>query len=499
MPESIDFQKLLELFQYDKFDPLLFGTSLFLFFFLAVLIIYRVFAQNNALKIYSLIFFSLFFYYKAANYFVALLLLSSILNFYSGKFIFKTASQNMKRLILTTTIIINLGILVYFKYTNFFLEIIMNISGGEFEPLKILLPIGISFYTFKAMSYIIEIYFEMIEPTDSFRDFTLFIFFFPNLLMGPIDRASTFIPQIEREYKLTNHDVGLALFLICSGLIKKYVIADYVSLNFTDRVFEFPLRFTGVENLLAIYGAAMVGYCDFSGYTDLALAVGLLLGFKMIDNFNRPFKAYSIADYWRRWHISLSTWLLDYLFKPLQISLRNMRGYGTSIAIFVTFFIVGLWHGPNWTFILFGLLHSIYLIFSMATQKYRDAFYSKLGIKDSKVLRVFQIFFTFNLLVFTAILFRTPSLEYFSHMLSQIFTYFHAEVLLQYVEAYPIIIILLGFAYLMHYTPLSWEKKTVELLSKIPVVVQALILAVVIWFVIQFKSAELQPFIYFQF
>ncbi len=499
MPESIDFQRLLEMFQYDRFDPLLFGTSLFLFFFLAVLIVYRVFAKHNALRIYSLIFFSLFFYYKAANYFVALLLFSSILNFYSGKFIFKAASQNIKRLILTSTVIINLGILVYFKYTNFLIETIMSITGGEFEPLRILLPIGISFYTFKAMSYIVEIYFEMIEPTDSFRDFTLFIFFFPNLLMGPIDKASTFIPQIEKEYNLTNKEIGLAVFLICSGLIKKYVIADYVSLNFTDRVFEFPLRFTGVENLLAVYGATMAGYCDFSGYTDLALAVGLLLGFKMIDNFNRPFKANSIADYWRRWHISLSTWLLGYLFRPLQISLRNLKNYGTAIAIFVTFFAVGLWHGPNWTFIVFGLLHSTYLIFSMSTQKYRDAFYTKIGIKGSKGLRAFQIFFTFNIIAFTSILFRTPSLEYFSNMLSQIFTYFHGEVLFQYIEAYPIIIVLLVFAYLMHFTPDSWEKKTVEILSKTPVLLQAVVLAVVIWFVVQFKSAELQPFIYFKF
>lgn len=499
MPYPIEWSRVWELFRYETYDPLLFGSSLFIFFFIAVLAVQRLFSGHKALRIYSLIFFSLFFYYKAAGIYLLLLVFIAVLNYYAGSWIHNAKEQTHKRLVLTATLIINIGLLGYFKYTNFFIQIINDLKLGQFDMLDIFLPIGISFYTFKAMSYLIEIYFEMLEPIKSLRNFSLFVFFFPNVLMGPIDRAVNFLPQIDEQPPLTRERIGLAVFLLCSGLFKKYIIADYISLNFTDRVFEFPLRFTGVENLLAIYGFALQGYADFSGYTDMALAVGLLLGFQLMDNFNRPFKAHSVAEYWRRWHLSLSTWLLDYLFKPLQISLRRMKKAGTALAIFITFFIVGLWHGPSFTFIFFGLLHSFYLVFSMYTQPLRDAFYDKLGIRHAKWLRVLQIIFTFHLLIFTALLFRAPSLEYAGHMIQQIFTYFQPEVLPQFVEAYPSIILLIVVGYITHFLPMSWEKKTVDLLGKTPLLLQAVVLALMIWLVAQVRSAEMQPFIYFQF
>jgi len=499
MPFPIEWNKFWELFKYVPHDPLLFGSSMFIFFFIAVLIVYRFFSGNTSLRIYSLIIFSLFFYYKAAGVYLLLLVLIAVVNFYSGAWIYNAKDQLHKRLILTATIIINLGLLGYFKYTNFFLEILNDLKAGQFDMLDIFLPIGISFYTFKAMSYLIEIYFEMLEPIKSLRNFSLFVFFFPNVLMGPIDRAVNFLPQIEQKPIFTKEKIGLAVFLLCTGLFKKYVIADYISLNFTDRVFEFPLRFTGVENLFAVYGFALQGYADFSGYTDMALAIGLLLGFELMDNFNRPFKAHSVAEYWRRWHLSLSTWLLDYLFRPLQISLRNMKKAGTALAIFITFFVVGIWHGPSFTFILFGILHSTYLVFSMYTQPLRDAFYNKLGIKNAPWLKVLQIIFTFHLLAFTALLFRAPSLEFAGDMLSQIFTYFHAEVFPQYVSAYPSIVLLILIGYVSHFLPEAWEKKTVAVLTKTPLLIQAVILAIMIWLVWQVRSAEMQPFMYFKF
>ncbi|MBZ0201307.1 MAG: MBOAT family protein [Ignavibacteriaceae bacterium] len=499
MPYPIDWTKFRELFEYVPHDPLLFGSSMFIFFFIAVLAVYRFFNGSNSFRVYTLIFFSLFFYYKAAGIYLLLLVFIAIINFYAGAWIFNAKTQRYKRLILTATIIVNLGLLGYFKYTNFFFEILNGLKVGHFDMLDIFLPIGISFYTFKAMSYLIEIYFEMLEPINSLRNFSLFVFFFPNVLMGPIDRAVNFLPQIEEKPVFTKEKIGLAVFLLCTGLFKKYVLADYISLNFTDRVVGFPLRFTGVENLLAVYGSALQGYADFSGYTDMALAIGLLLGFELMDNFNRPFKAYSVAEYWRRWHLSLSTWLLDYLFRPLQISLRNYRKLGTAIAIFITFFVVGIWHGPSFTFILFGLLHSFFLVFSMYTQPYRDEFYDKLKIRNTKWLRVLQIIFTFHLLAFTAILFRAPSLKYAGDMIKQIFTYFHSEVFTQYVVAYPSIVFLIVIGYVSHFLPDSWEKKTVDILGKTPLVFQAIILAVMIWLVAQVRSAQMQPFLYFKF
>jgi len=499
MPLAIDFEKLFSLFTYDKHDPLLFGSSLFLFFFLFVLIIQRLFSNQKVLRIYSLLFFSLFFYYKAAGFYLFLLLFSSAFNFIFGRLIFESKTAFLKKIFFTIALLVNLGLLGYFKYTNFFLQIINDLKLGTIEPLDIFLPIGISFFTFKALSYVIEIYLEMLEPIKSFRDFSLFIFFFPNVLMGPIDRASAFLPQIEEDNPITRADVGRALFLISCGLIKKYAIADYISLNFGERVFGFPLRFTGVENLIAVYGAALQGYCDFSGYTDMALGIGLLLGYKLMDNFNRPFKATSVGDYWRRWHLSLSTWLLDYLFKPLQISFRSMRKWGTALAIFITFFAVGLWHGPNWTFIAFGLLHSLYLIVGMFTQPVRRRYTDKLKITGTKFHKFFQVVFTFHLLAFTAILFGSPSLQYTLDMMHQIFTYFHPEVFPQFVQAYTTVFIIIVFGYVVHFLPKSVEEKAQNLVIKMPVVLQAVLFAVVIWIVVQFKSAEMMPFIYFQF
>ncbi|MFA6596431.1 MAG: MBOAT family O-acyltransferase [Ignavibacteriaceae bacterium] len=499
MPQAIDFGKLLSLFSYDKYDPLLFGSSLFLFFFLFVLLVQRLFSNQKALRIYSLLFFSLFFYYKAAGIYLLLLVFSSAFNFYFGKLIYESKTALLKKIFFITALLVNLGLLGYFKYTNFFLQILTDLKLGTIEPLHIFLPIGISFFTFKALSYVIEIYLEMFEPVKSFRDFSLFIFFFPNVLMGPIDRASVFLPQIEEDNPITKEDVGRALFLISCGLIKKYAIADYIALNFDERVFGFPLRFTGVENLLAIYGRALQGYCDFSGYTDMALGVGLLLGYKLMDNFNRPFKATSVGDYWRRWHLSLSTWLLDYLFKPLQISFRSMRKWGTALAIFFTFFAVGLWHGPNWTFIFFGILHSVYLIFGMFTQSLRKKFTDSIKITGTKFHKFLQVVFTFHLLAFTAILFGSPSLQYTLDMLHQIFTFFHPEVFPQFVQAYTTVFVLIVFGYVVHFLPKSIEVKAQNLVIKMPVVFQAVLFAVVIWIVVQFKSAAMMPFIYFQF
>lgn len=335
---NIDLTKIPELLSFNPADPLIFNTSLFLILFSVFLLFYNLFGKNKSVRIGMLIFFSLFFYYKSAGYYAGILVLLAGVNFLSGKWIAGTEKLSYKRFYLFLTVIINLGILGYFKYTNFIIDILNGISSSEISALNIFLPIGISFYTFKSLSYVFDIYLESMESTNSFRDFSLYVFFFPNILAGPIDRASAFLPQIDNEPYLSKEDLGKAVLLIMVGLIKKVVIADYIGINFVDRVFDFPLRFTGLENLAAVYAYALQIYCDFSGYTDMAIGIALLLGFKLMDNFNYPFKATSIADFWRRWHISLSKWLLDYLFKPIQMSARSLRVFGNITALLVTFF-----------------------------------------------------------------------------------------------------------------------------------------------------------------
>jgi len=500
MFSNIDFYKFWQLFVYNPNDRLYFGSSFFLFLILGLLIIYRLAAKSKNIKIYSLIFFSLFFYYKDSGYFFLLLFFSTFINFYFGSFIFKAKKPGIKRFLFILVLIINLGLLIYFKYTNFFLQILNDIHAGNFQPLNLLLPVGISFYTFKAMSYVIDLYIGNIEePTKSLRDFCLYMFFFPNILAGPIDRAVAFLPQIQEEHQITKEDIGRALFLIMCGLFKKNIIADYIGLNFVDRVFQVPLRFTGVENLLASYAYVLQIYCDFSGYTDMALGIALLFGYKLMENFNIPFISTSVADYWRRWHISLSTWLLDYMFKPLQMKFRRLKIWGSAFAIFLTFIAIGFWHGANWTYLAFGLLHSTYLAVSILTIKYRKAIYDKLHLTGTKFLKVFQIIITFHLLLVGAIIFRSESLSTAMNVFHQIFRYFHGIVFFQWITGYTQVFVLIVIGYAMHFIPKSIDKKVESALTASPVYVQALFLAIMIIIVVQVESAQLQPVIYFNF
>ena len=496
---NIDFAKLTHLFVYEPSDPLLFNSSFFLFLFFALLVLYKLFSKHANLRIFTLIIFSLFFYYKASGMFFVLLIFSSLVNFYSGKLIYKSKEGLTRKAILIATLVLNLGALAYFKYTNFFIGILNDLHVGKMDPLEILLPIGISFFTFKALSYVIDIYMETLEPIDSLVDFSLFIFFFPNILAGPIDRAADFLPQIRKDVNISKEDVGKALALIISGLFKKAVIADYISLNFVSRVFAGPTRFTGVENLLAVYGYALQIYCDFSGYSDMAIGIALLLGFKLMDNFNSPYQASSVAEFWRRWHISLSTWLLDYLFRPLQMSFRNWRIYGNAIALFITFTICGFWHGASWAFIFWGALHGFYMVFSLFTKNIRTKFYKNLGIEKSFGLRIFQTIVTFHLLAFAWIFFGVSSFQVSIDILSQIKNYFHPEVFVQFIGGYKAVFVIMIIGYILHFVPKKIELKAQELLGKTPLIGQAVVLAFIIWVAVQVQSAELQPFIYFKF
>ncbi len=496
---GIDFSKISDIMLFDPRDPLLFGSSLFFFLFVALLLIYRLFAKSNNARVSILILFSMFIYYKASGIFLLLLILNAVANFYFGKGMGKSKTQGGKRVFLLLSLVFNLGLLVYFKYTNFFIQAIIDFNIGNLELLDIIMPLGISFYTFKSLSYILDIYLEMMEPTDSFRDYFLFVTFFPNILSGPIDRAAKFLPQVKKDYFLTDKDIAMALMLIMMGLVKKIMIADYISLNFVDRVFDEPVRFTGVENLLAVYGYALQLYCDFSGYSDIAIGIALLLGFKLMENFNYPFKAKSISDFWKRWHISLSSWLLDYVFRPLQIGLRNWRKAGNITALVITFVLVGFWHGASWAFLFWGLLHGFYMAVGLLVQGPKKKFYLKYKLNNSKILGAIQIFITFNLVAFSFIFFRANNFESAIDVVKQIIYFFKPEVFVQFVESFTPTFVLIFLGFFLHFLPSSLNDKIVTLLSKMNIFVQAIILTLIIWLVAQVQSADLQPFIYFQF
>lgn len=482
---------LVELLKYNPLQPLLFNSGFFLFFFLFILVFYRFFWHNYRAKVFFLMTMSLYFYYKSSGVFFVLIIISSIIDFIAGKMIHENESPAQRKLLLVISLVMNLGILAYFKYTNFFLDTVNQIAGAaHFDMLNIFLPVGVSFFTFQSMSYTIDIYRGQLEPEKKFTDFLFFVSFFPQLVAGPIVRASDFLPQIKNDVFVSREDIGRALFLIIAGLFKKAIIADYISINFIDRVFEWPTRFTGVENLLALYAYAIQLYCDFSGYSDMAIGLALLLGFKLPINFNSPYKAASITEFWQRWHISLSSWLRDYLY--IGLGGNRKGGARTYVNLVLTMLLGGLWHGASWRMVIWGFIQGAAL-----------AIERKLGIKKwtekSKLNRFIGFLVTFNLFTFTLLFFRAQSHQVALEMVSQMWNYFNPEVFFQFIEGYPLVFILIVIGYLTHFTPAKWEEIAQKFITNLPFIGKAILLAFVIWMVAQFKSADIQPFIYFQF
>ena len=331
---ALDFLK--NLFSFDKAHPLLFTQFYFWAFFALVFAVFCLIKNKCLLRNIFLFFVSLFFYFKTSGLFVLILIFITLYNFFAAKWLNTRKKNGSRNVILGLSVIVNLSILCYFKYAYFLTDVVNNLTGLEFRVFDIfswagnqitgdtrfsvdviVLPVGISFYTFQAISYIMDVYRKRIEPVRNIFDFGFYVSFFPQLVAGPIVRANEFIPQLHKKYFLSRRQFGIAVFWIMNGLVKKIVLSDYIAINFIDRVFEQPLMFTGFENLMALFGYSLQVYADFSGYTDIAIGVAMLMGFYLPKNFNSPYKAKSPAEFWNRWHMSLSRWLKDYLYIPL--------------------------------------------------------------------------------------------------------------------------------------------------------------------------------------
>lgn len=503
MNSVIDFSKLAGLFVYSPDNPLQFGTLTFMFFLALGLLVYHAIYPNQRLRATFLLLFSAFIYYKIGGLFLILLLGVGVVNYFFGKILFGIADTDKRRYVLWGMVILNVGLLAYFKYTNFVLSQIATLQETEFTALDIMLPIGISFYIFKVLSFLFDIYYEKYEELPRLDDFMLYVTFFGNIQAGPIDRADEFIPQIKQNL-LTSPEgkttTGLAVFYLASGIIKKLIIADYISLNFITRVFEDPLRFTGAENILAIYGFSIQIYFDFSGYSDMAVGMALLFGYKIIDNFNSPYKATSVADFWRRWHISLSRWLLDYLFTPMQMGLRNMKQYGNAIALIVTFAVCGLWHGATWGFIIWGTVHGFIMGYSVLTKKLRAKGLMKVGVKEGgKVLNFVRGFITFNIITLTWIFFKVDSLDKIPMIYTQITENLHVVVFSQFYGGFPGVLIFFVIGLIIIFFPEGAKEKIKTGLMNMPFWAQGLVLGLVIYLASQIMMAEMVPPIYFEF
>ena len=547
---SFTTEQIKQWFTFDAQHPMLFNSSLFLGLFLVFYCVYIITKKYAHFRTVYVTLFSLFFYYKAGGNYFVLLILSSLMDYYFAGRIHRSQHPATRKLFLAISMVTNLGILGYFKYTNFLIDSFNAVLHSNFALQDIFLPVGISFYTFQTMSYTIDVYRREIEPAKSFLDFAFFVCFFPQLVAGPIVRAKDFIPQIYQKIQLTKEETSLALFLIIGGLLKKAVISDYISLNFVDRVFDAPNSYTAIENLMAVYGYTLQIYCDFSGYSDLAIGLALLMGFTLPVNFRMPYQSKNITEFWRRWHISLSTWLKDYLYfsvggnrkgtfwgyffptlffgatlawainirthtmLPLYITCGAIGLFVLAILVskdrkksvrshfnqMTTMLLGGLWHGANLRFIIWGALHGLALAFH---KSFREIFPEKNPEKKTFgkwLFSLVSIIITFHFVAFCWIFFRAKDLSSAMEVITNIskITYDPHQWWV-IIEGYRNICLLLVIGFLWHFLPQKWSNGLCNLFQRMPLLFKSVVLAFVFWLIYATASAGPQPFIYFQF
>ena len=544
---TFDWNAFLQQFLYDSKNPLLFNNGFFVYFFTLFILLFFALRNHHKARRYVFCIFSLYFFYKASGWFVGLVLVSAVVDFFLSNAIYREKSQSKKKFLLVLSILFNLGMLFYFKYTDFFIEISNSLFDTNFNPLNLILPIGISFYTFENLSYTVDVYRGEFKPANKFSDYLLFLAFFPKLMMGPIVRAHDFVPQINEPYVISERDFAKGFFLIISGLIKKLVISDYITLNMVDYMFDNPALHTGVENLMAVYGYAMVIYCDFSGYSEIAIGIALWLGFKIPPNFMSPYQSLNITEFWRRWHISLSTWLKDYLYIPLggnrnfsvasfifvggflvgsfimgvelfhlsnlwaavvsavlllifiipAVITRKTSGIAANFNLLTTMLLGGFWHGASWNFIIWGAIHGVGLgihkIWMLLTDK------SLSSLNQSRIYKIISGILTFHFVCFAWIFFKAEDLEIAKTMIYQIFNNFDISVFGPFYDNYKGVVWMILVAMVLHLIPDNLADKVIARTKTIPMVVYILVFFLFLILYGYFKSAEQVMPIYLQF
>jgi len=527
--------------------------------FILLLFLLSYFKQRTAVRAFFLSLVSLYFYYKSSDKFVFLLIFSILANYGLGKWLFVAVNLSLKRWIVALTVLLNVAILGYFKYTYFFTDSFNTMFGTHFVPTNkfaewanwmlgeprfmtdILLPVGVSFFTFQTISYIIDIYRKEIEPVKNFFDYVFFVTFFPPLVSGPIVRARDFIPQIHKPFQLTKKEYSLAVIMLVTGLLKKVVLADYIAVHFIDKIADAPASYPGFVSVLAMWGYSLQIYGDFSGYTDIAIALSLLMGFRLLENFNSPYKAISVADFWRRWHKSLGSWLRDYLYIPLG---GNRSGsWGTFIATFfvfiflifitqyhqliwiylflmlvyalithffpawrknifrdmnllITMVVGGLWHGASENFVIWGAMNGVALI---VYNHWKTI--SPYEHKTNWAVRFWRIFITFNFITFTRIWFRLEQEGMPKIMLDQIWNHFDFSwtSFMLVLQTYSSVFWIMLVGFIIHWLPNRWKMFYKNLFAKLPIPFQIIAVCCIIFLMYQAMLGESKAFVYFQF
>ena len=602
---------LVNLFSFDQAHPLLFTQFYFWAFFALVFAVFSLFHSKALLRNGYLFACSLFFYYKTSGVFLALLVFVIVYNFFAAKGLRKLKSNKARSVLTAVSVIVDLGILAYFKYAYFLTDFVNNLLGTSFEVHDVLgeflnaltgadifrvdaiiLPVGISFFTFQAVSYMVDVKRGKIAPVENFLDFGFYLSFFPQLVAGPIVRAVEFVQQLHKPYNLSRRWFGIAIFWIMNGLLKKLILADYLAVNFADRVFENPLLYSGFENLSALFCYSLQVYADFSGYTDIATGVAMLFGFYLPQNFNSPYKAVNTQQFWRRWHMTLSRWLRDYLYIPLGgnrnasagtfIIIAAVAVFGsflsgswwvavgvallaagiglwawkkpgdrklitTNINSMNTMLLGGLWHGASWNFMIWGGLNGIgMVIYKIWTQRSMGGKLLIIGLTTAlcgtlsftlhypvwnmffvwtlilllgtlvewifniKKTTAWDIFQTFVFITFTRLFFRSgsnldPALaneeawNTAKNMVNQIGGPWDLSLIPDMAAAHWTVLLLFVVGMIIHWLPERFKRWYRLNFALLPLGLMAVVVVLIIVFIYQFITADLQSFIYFQF
>jgi alginate O-acetyltransferase complex protein AlgI len=490
----MDFDLFFAQFLFDEKQPLLFHTGFFLSIFSVFMLLYAFFYDKKKLRYVLIISFGFYFYYKASGNFLLLLLTTISADYLFSIGISRAQNKIYKKIFLTIGILFSLSFLIYFKYAGFFEAQYATIVGNSYKAEEVILPIGISFYTFQSISYLVDTYYQKFERP-SFGAYLLYMTYFPHLVAGPIVRAKDFLPQIESEnadtsVSLTNHHLHEAFYLILKGFVKKAIIGDFVA-QYADIVFASPADYLGTAHILATLCYTLQIFCDFSGYTDMAIGISLLLGYRLSKNFDSPYRALNITDFWRKWHISLSFWLRDYVYIPLGGSRKGF--YLQLLFLLITMLVGGFWHGADWKFIFWGAAHGFLLIFHKLFLRYTE------GTFWRKIPAFIAWLLTFSLVALLWIPFRAATMADALFMFKSIFTTVDLPFIRQLFFNNPLLFVLLFLGYAATILPTIWKEKIQTWYFDTDFTTKIFFFAIVIQIMLQIKSETVQPFIYFQF
>lgn len=571
-------------------SPLLFTQFYFWAFFALVFALFALIMEgvpdrlgNKKLHLRNiyLLFVSWFFYYKTSGLFLLILAFITISDWLIARRIQRSEVSIHKKLWLTLSVVIDLSLLFYFKYAYFFTNVINSWFGADFRVFDIfayvgngfatagrfsvdtiVLPVGISFYIFQVISYTCDVFRKKIEPVKNILDFGFYVSFFPQLVAGPIVRAEEFIPQLYKPYRLSRRAFGIAVFWIINGLAKKIIMSDYLAVNLIDRVFDNPLLFSGFENLFALFAYSLQVYADFSGYTDIAIGVAMLMGFYLPMNFKSPYKSQSPQEFWRRWHMSLGRWLKGYLYIPLGgnrtiFGFKAKKLWASNFNSFITQVLGGLWHGASWNFVLWGAINGAGMIVEkiwretswhlrmVSITALTVSLFAADYIWALPVWRLFAVWSliiwvgtfiryvywlckgtdnkftkgaatawaiaqTFTFITFTRLFFRSSSnldpatanevaWRTAKNMVNQIGGAWSNAIIPDFLWAYRWVVLMFVAGMIIHWLPSNWKRRYRLWFTAMPVWAIVIAVCVAIVFIYQFVTADMQPFIYFQF